>query len=304
MSGGGWVVAALLAVSALGVARTQPRLAATAYNAKEKEDVYALPPPSQLHLFALGYDAAAVDLLWAKVLVEFGVHWHEKREFHPDPYIDAILELEPTYAPLYRFGDTLLCYHPLHATEADARHARALLERGTRERPGDYVVWTEYGQFVAFLGPGFLTSADAAEKDRWRRDGALALTKAVELGGDTTSAMIAATILGRSGEQKAAIESLRRTYMITDDPDKRAELAAKLARLEDVDRANEQREELERNARTVESLWRKDWPFLSRGEYLLLSPVPSPAACAGPASADDVACARDWGPVVRAQGGH
>jgi hypothetical protein len=296
---GGWLVAALLAVSALGVGRTQPRLAKTAYEVKERDDVYALPPPTQLHLFALGYDAAAVDLLWAKLLVEFGTHWHEKRDFHPDHFIDAILELEPTYAPVYRFGDTLLCYHPMHATEADARKTRELLQRGTRERPGDYMVWTEYGQFTAFLGPGFLASADAAEKDRWRRDGALALTRAVELGADTGTALIAATILGRSGERQAAIESLRRTYMIEDDPDKREEILAKMGRLQ----ASAQSEETERRARIVESMWRKEWPFLTRDEYLLLAPVPDAARCAGLDSASDPACATDWETVVRSQSG-
>ncbi len=182
MNRGAGLVAALLVVSALGVARLQPRLAHAAHDVKERDEVYALPPPAQLKAFVLGYDAATVDLLWAKLLVEFGIHWHEKRTFHPDPYIDAILYLEPTYDRIYRFADTLLCYHPLHATEADARKARGVLERGTLERPWDFEVWQEYGQFSAFLGPGFLPDTAEAEKDRWRHDGALAMMKAVDLG--------------------------------------------------------------------------------------------------------------------------
>jgi hypothetical protein len=82
--------------------------------------------------------------------------------------------------------------------------------------------------------------------------------------------------------------------MITDDPDKRAEIAAKLANLQATARS----EEVEHAAHVVESLWRKDWPFLSRDEYLLLAPVPDAARCAGPPSADDPACARDWDPVI------
>ena len=46
----------------------------------------------------LGYTAAAVDLLWAKVLVEYGIHHAEKRPFADlEAYLDAILTLEPTY---------------------------------------------------------------------------------------------------------------------------------------------------------------------------------------------------------------
>ena len=166
---------------------------------KDHDDVNTLPPPSQLKAFALGYDSAAVDLLWSDLLVAFGAHWHEKREFHADPYLDAMLYLEPTYARVYRFADTLLCYHPLHATEADARRTRAILEQGTRERPWDFEVWQEYGQFIAFLGPAYLKSATEAEKDAWRRDGALAMAKSVDLGAPGVGSLIASTMLGAIG---------------------------------------------------------------------------------------------------------
>jgi hypothetical protein len=297
MSAAPWLVASLLAVSALGVARTQPRLARIVHDAKEQSDVYALPPPAQLKLFALGYDAATVDLLWAKMLVAYGTHWHEKREFHADPYLDAILEIEPSYGPAYRFADTLLCYRPLHATEADARKTRAILERGTRERPGDYMVWVEYGQFSVFLGPGYLTSADEAEKDRWRREGALALTRAVDLGAGTDTAVIAATILGQTGEREAAIASLERSYAYTDDPDRRADISRKLMRLD----AMAESDKRERSLNLLESLWKRDWSFLTRDQYVLLAPMPDAARCAGPPSADDPACARDWETVLRDQ---
>jgi hypothetical protein len=284
-------VGALLVVSALGVARTQPRLAEITHHVKEGEEVYAFPPPAQLKAFVFGYDAAAVDLLWAKLLVEFGMHWHEKREFHPDPYMDAIVYLEPSYAPLYRFADTLLCSHPLHATESDARKARALLERGTRERPWDFEVWQQYGQYSAFLGPGLLTSATDEEKDRWRRDGALAMSKAVDLGAPAEGALSAATILGRTGETKAAIESLRRSYAVHyDDPEVRAEILRKLDRYN----ARAQNEEEDREMAAIESIWRNDWPFLTRAETLLLGPFPDAPLCAGPLSAEHVECTRDW----------
>jgi hypothetical protein len=299
MKGGAGLVGALLVVSALGVARTQPRLARAAKGVKEQDEVYALPPPVQLKAFVLGYDAAAVDLLWAKLLVEFGIHWHEKREFHPDPYIDAILALEPSYDRIYRFADTLLCYHPLHASEADVRKTRAILERGTRERPWDFEVWQEYGQFSAFLGPGFLKSADNAEKDRWRRDGALALVKAVDLGAPGSGALIAATLLQQSGDRDAEIESLRRAYAYNyDDPEMRDEIAGKLERLE-----ASARNETEAHAMaTLSSIWRTDWPLLTKTQFLLLGPAPDAARCAGPGPGSEPACARDWDPLLESAG--
>jgi hypothetical protein len=290
------LVVALLAVSALGVARTQPRLARVAREVKEKDDVYALPPPAQLRALTFGYDAAAVDLLWAKLLVAYGTHWHEKRDFHPDPYLDTILMLDPTYLPVYRFADTLLCYRPMHGTEADARKARAILELGTRERPADFLVWQEFGQFSAFLGPGFLPNDENDEKARWREEGARALSKAAALGADDSLGLVAAGMFERSGERDAQIKALRRSYSLTDDPDQQAIIVSKLARLE----ASATNEAAEHAKHIIESRWRRDAAFLTRGEFLLLDPSPDPARCAGPAAADDEACTRDWDLVVGA----
>ena len=49
-----------------------------------------------------------------------------------------------------------------------------------------------------------------------------------------------------------------------------------------------------RDMQFVESRWRKGFPFLSRGEFLLVGPGADPLRCAGRAPALD--CARDWGP--------
>src|SRR6202042_685051 len=113
-------------------------------------------------------------------------------DFEDTPrYADAILELEPTYAPLYRYISTMLVYRPPQGTEKDARMARAYLERGTRERPEDGDLWLEYGQFIAFIAPSFLK--DPVDVARWRKEGAEAMGHAVELGGDPDRALTAAT---------------------------------------------------------------------------------------------------------------
>jgi tetratricopeptide (TPR) repeat protein len=291
-------VVAILAVAALGIARTQPRLARLVHDVKEADDVYVLPPPDDLRVLSLGYDAATVDLLWAKLLVAYGTHWQERRPFDARPYLDALLALEPTYAPVYRFADTLLVFRPPRGTEDDARAARAYLERGLRERPGDHAVWLSYGQFLAFLGPSFLTSQE--EKDRWRHDGAAALMRAVELGADADRSLAAATILSKYGERDTVIKHLQRAYALTDDPQTRDEIAAKLARLEASARQTTEVEEAQRAVRYVEGRWRRDYPFLTRGELLLLGPSVDTARCSGPDAAFDPACARDWDDAIRA----
>lgn len=294
------IAIALFVAGTVGVALTQPRLAATTKTVKAREDVYVLPPPAQLKAMTLGYHAAAIDLLWAKLLVEYGTHWQEHRSFDDLPrYVDAILEVEPDYAPLFRYVDTMLVYRPPRGYEADARLARGYLEKGLAVRPYDAKVWMQYGQFIAFIAPGFLT--DDAEKERWRVDGARAMMRAVELGANPDRAISAATILNKHGDHEASIRSLRTAYALTDDPREREEIARKLASLQAV----AERDLAARDMQFVESQWRRDLPFLSRGEYLLVGPKVDPVRCAGAGAHAPVArdgapneCAADWGPRI------
>jgi hypothetical protein len=214
----GVVAAALVLVGAAGgVASLQPRLAHAAHAAGQREDAYALPPPAQFRAAALGWDAAAVDALWATLLVEYGRHWSEHHEFLDVPrYADTILELEPDYEPLYSHIDTMLVYRPLKGTASDARAAKAFLERGTRERPDDARLWLRYGQFLAFIGSSFVE--DPVERAQWQQEGAHAIGRSVELGGDPSRALSTVRILAEAGQAQAAIEYLERAYRFTEHP--------------------------------------------------------------------------------------
>jgi hypothetical protein len=287
----------LLAIAAGGVAATQPRLAREAHALRERDlDLYVFPPPVQLHAATLGWDAAAVDLLWAKLLVEYGTHWSEHREFIDVPkYVDAILELEPTYWPVYRFVDTMLAYRPLQGTEDDVRRARQYLERGTRTRPDDWRVWMEYGQFLAFIAPSFLH--DREEMDAWRKDGAYAIGRSVELGASAEGVLSASTMLTRAGARDQALGYLRHAYAFTQHPamaEVHEAIGRKLAALQ----AGAFRDEADRAARAVRTRQRRELPFLPLDTYLLIGPVVDPARCDGTTAFDTPACAGDWPSIV------
>jgi tetratricopeptide (TPR) repeat protein len=284
------VTAMIGVVAALGVARTQPRIAQRVHVVKMRDDVYVLPPPAELKAATLGHHSAAVDMLWAKLLVEYGQHWSERRPFADlTKYLDAILALEPDYAPLYKYVDTLLLYRPPEGKLEDARLARRYLERGIRERPNDHVVWLTYGQFLAFLGPSWLPTEE--EREQWRHDGALALVHAVELGADAHASLNAAATLSRFGQRPAAVSQLRRAYALTDDPFTREQIARQLGNLE----AMVVRDDAERDMKFIESRWRRDYPFLSRGMFLAMGPPVDPYRCAGPeASRELLDCQRAW----------
>ena len=297
-----WGLTLALVVGAGAVATLRPALASTFGQVKAREDVYVLPPPDELTRATLGYRAAAADMIWAQLLVEYGRHWAEKRPF-PDleKYVDAIIALDPSFPALYRFVDTLLVFRPIQGTESDARKARAYLERGPRERPYDRDVWLQYGQFVAFLAPSFLTSDE--EKERWRLEGSEAIVRAAELGAVVDRAISATSVLSRAGRRAAALEYLQRAQALTQDPAQVAEIEARLAKLErELASADQvepperklQREKRQARAKLVDGRWRRDLPFVSRGEYLLLGPVPAPYGCVGHARYEKPECAGDW----------
>ncbi len=236
---------------------------------------------------SLGYDAALVDALWAKILVDYGTHWHDHRAFPTlEQYIDGILALEPDFPTLFKFVDTLLVYRPPRGTEIDARRARAYLERGLQARPNDHDLWLRYGQFLAYTAPSFLESD--ADKDASRTDGARAMVRAVELGADEDRTLSSARLLTRAGDHEAAVQSLRRAIAITDDETERATLLSRLGSLED----NPDRESAAVAGRMIDARRRELYPFLSHTELLLVGPAPDAVRCAG--MTPPAGCARDW----------
>jgi hypothetical protein len=288
---GPWLAVLFALLGAFGISRVQPGLATNIHKLHQRDDVFLLPPPTQLRWMTLGYRAAATDLLWAKLLLEYGLHGQEKRQF-PDVtrYIDGIIALEPDFQPLYDFVDTIIVYTPPPGgTAEDARTARRYLERGMQERPYDGKLAVHAGQFIAFIGPSFIK--EPVESERWRVEGAKIIAHGVELGGDTFRSLAASTILGKAGERQAQIEHLQRAFAVSDNPDDRAQFLRKLRALQ-VDADSEL-------AITAVDRDLAPYRFLTRGTGLLIGPRRSPTLCAGPGSFERHGCAADWAGLVR-----
>lgn len=287
------VAVAIVLGSAFGISRVQPGLANSVRAVKQRDDVFLLPPDDELRAMTLGYKSAAADLLWAKLVVEHGLHHQEKRPF-PEiyRYLDGILALEPDYALLYTFVDTMVCYGPGGPKGPEEAHAtKRYFERGVAARPYDAELWLHYGQFMAFLAPTFL--ADKAEIEKWRLEGSFAIARAVELGSDPNRSLAATSILSKSNEREATIRHLQRLYALSDDQDFRQQMLLRLQKLEGPLDA-------ERVVGIVENEWHMRYPFLSRSAALLVGPSRSTAGCAGPASYDKKRCPRDWETAVSA----
>lgn len=288
-----WRTLGVLAVSIAGIYQTQPTLAGSVARVRLRDDVALIPGPKEVKTLALGYDSAMADLVWTRLLLEYGRHWSEKRYFRDaGRFLDVLVELDPTFAPTFLYADTFLTYQPTpdnHSTATldDVLAARKFLELGLQRRPRDHELWLHYGQFLAFRATAFV-DVNSPEWDAWRKDGSLAIMHAMELGASVDKTMAAASILGRAGEREATVRYLERAYALSDDEDQRANIRAKLAfykqsALEEADQRAQKR---------LDSVRSRTYPFLSRGAFLLMGPMPDALGCAG--RRDDPSCAFSW----------
>lgn len=280
----------LFLIGAVGIARVQPGLVRKTKLAKEKEDVVLLPPPDKLRAITLHYNAMVADFLWAKLLLEYGQHWADRRVFaHAPRYMDAILALDPKFRQVYEFSDSILVFRSgLVAGLDDAKLAREYYERGLEELPNDADLRLRYGQFLAFLGPSYVK--DPAVLEEWRVTGARAIMRAVELGADADASLSAATILGKSGEREAMTQSLLRAYALASDEKTKSDILARLSHLKvdgDIDG-------MRRAYEAFKEYREERFPFLSVTQLQLAGPVRDPAECAGLAQSRTRACIGDW----------
>ena len=281
-----------LALAVLSVATLVPlrRALNTHYSSVvTKHDVYPLPPPKQTVVLSLGYRAALADLVFAHVLVSYGFHFQEKRNFEfVGNYLDAINELDPKFERPYRLTDTLLTIQPRSVSPKSYRKAREILERGMKEFPFDAALWSSAGQFLAYFAPGGLK--DPAEQNEYRLAGGRVLAHACELVGDDETipyhCIVAAGLLSNAGAQEASRQFLERVLMVNDDPEIRALAESALAK----NVSAETRDRAQARYQLFQRVWSSDLPFVSQGAYLAIGPDFQAAACAG----RSVDCATSW----------
>ncbi|HEY4105222.1 MAG TPA: hypothetical protein VGM44_15095 [Polyangiaceae bacterium] len=268
---GAWLIV-IAAASALTFCRSE--LGAQFSRLKIRNDVYTLPPPSRVVTMSLGYRSALADLIFAHVLVSSGIHFQEKRPFEfAANYLDAINAIDPKFEAPYRYADTLVTLQAKRVNEDGFRAARRILERGLAQFPFDQELWTQAGQFFAYLGPSAFSNAK--EQEEWRLAGGRTLAHACELVGNNEDlphqCVVAAGILTKAGEVAASRQFLERMKIVSDDPELLAFINAQLEKISAADPDHFQDFLRE---------WHADLPFISRAEESIVGPNWDPAACA------------------------
>jgi hypothetical protein len=293
-NGAGTLVAlACAAGAALAIGVVRPRLAARFHQLRVTTDSYALPSPERTVVASMGYRSALADLIYAKTLVAYGLHFQEKRRFEfVGDYLDTVNALDPEFAVPYYFADTLLSLQPVKPRYEDYVRARRILERGMKALPYDAHLYDTAGQFMAYLAVGSMRSD--AEKAEWRLAGARALQRACELAGSDKNipyhCITAATLLSKAGKREAMIQFLQRLLAVSDDPQIRQIALGYIQKQV----GEQEREQVEEHFARFNEAWGKDLGFSSRNVLLTIGPAFDPARCAGADQAFSRGCATTW----------
>jgi hypothetical protein len=289
-----WLV---IALCIFVTAKLRASLAERFHQLRVTNDVYALPSPKQVVALSLGYRSALADLIWGNVLVSYGLHFQEKRNFEfIGNYLDTINALDPKYEAPYRFADTLLTLQPVGAPpEENYEKAREILLRGMRELPNSPELWSTAGQFLAYIAPGVIK--DEKRKQQWRLEGAHAMARACEISESSSNipyhCIVAAGILNKAGSRDAQIQMLSRVLAVNDDPYIQDLARSQLAQL----KGELQSDIAPRRNEYFSKAWKNDLSYVSKDTLLVLGPKLDSAACSGLAAAlhdDCVVTWRDW----------
>lgn len=234
------------------------------------QDVYYLPPTEWLPVFSLGYRKALCDLIWMKALVYFGEEIaHRGSVKHLYEYAEAMIRLDKTFKPVYRWVATSSIYRTGEVTVEDVRKAIEYLKRGVRLFPNDAnLAWDLGATYLYELVP-LLTDRD--EKERMRRRAFPYLQAAALRGtGPPWLALSNATQLEKLGKTEQAIRHLEALYSTTANPDTRKQIENRLAALRNWSYV----EAMKHAVQELEQAHRRDFPYLSQTLYLLVGPRP------------------------------
>ncbi len=244
------------------------------------EDRYYLPPATWLRAFAIGYNEACADVLWATTLVYFGgkENWI-KRGSSPDEqndtaihtvdYLDLVTSLDPRFRGAYRSGGRLTLYHQGEITRRSVEMAIALLEKGLLNFPDDGEIafnlgFLHYYEMIPFLpGPN-----NSPQKKRSRQKGMAILQRAAHMNGSPPySSLLSSTLMIREGLGSLVVEHLKAMLLHETNPSIRRSLEAQLFR-----ESGKAAERDIKYTRELRSEWIRKIPYIPFDLFLLTRP--------------------------------
>jgi hypothetical protein len=264
---------ALLAAILFAAMMPMQKIAARAFeSAVEEDERYYLPPAAWLRIFCLGYNEAAADLVWVKTIVHFGKNLTAAPKKSTDPfvlnYLMTAVELDRRFRSLYTVGSTLTMFQNHGViTRHSLDMAIELLERGTKEFPGDGEIFFSLGYIHHYEMLNFVPD-DPKDPitEKHLRLGRYYFSRAALMDNAPPYAtLLSASLMQRFDMAEMVVEHLKAMLLRETDPQIRAQLIGKLR--EEAGRAAErdilQTEQLQQE-------WRKQLPFVPFDFFLVL----------------------------------
>jgi hypothetical protein len=268
----GYAGLALLLALAVAVVRHTRAQGESHFLATQRyEDVYYLPPPDWLMVFALGHRETVADLIWLRSLIYFGdeiVHRGNVDNLHQ--YADAMLTLDPYFNRVYGWAATCSVYRGGTPGVADIRRAIGYLERGVRRFPDDGELAYSLGAFYLYeLRP---LISDRKEIANISLLGAEQLQTAARLGaGPPWLVLSSASELKKLGQNEQLIRHLTEVYEQVSDPEVKEQIEIQLSKLQ----SEAFSEAMRRTVQEFDAAHRRDFPYVDRDLYGLLGQRPA-----------------------------
>lgn len=230
----------------------------------------------------LGRELTA-DILWAQTIVYYGGSLlGETDQRYLEPYLDALLEVDPHYKRVYRWAAYAVIGVGGKATQEQYQSSLRYIQKARAVYPNDHLyAWMEGTLYF------FDLKSDDPEIDRANKEkGAALIEKAMRMpNAPQIYTELAASFRTKLGQHERALDNLRETILTTEDPKAREVL---ISRLREVYLATDLAEELEQTTRELERRWRANMPYAPPTLYFIVGDRPEPVI-----EFDDLATDRD-----------
>lgn len=197
----------------------------------ETAEVIYVPDIRLVRLMTLGYEQAAADLMWVRTLEYFARHFVTDRRYRwLEHFLDQVIELDPKFEKVYHWAGASVLYGQAFTAE-NIMLSNRFYRRALDANPDDYEAAYRIGLNHYIEMPAALHRAGAsrAEQDRERELGLWHLEQAANIpGAPERMRQLVASISSRLGKHQLALAYLVDLYIQTDDPDRKAELQARI----------------------------------------------------------------------------
>ena len=233
----------------------QARLLRRQESTLHRPEVNYLPKLQQTRLTFLGYDMAAADILWVRVINYFSRHFRSDRKYpHLAPLMDQILTLDPDFHDAYYWGGSSTLYGQFlnnDVVHQANRYYKMALKRFVNDFESAYRLGMNYH--------AELQSDDPKIREGFRRQGLKYLEMAANMPGAPQRIIeLVAGLNAKYGADALAVQYLTDLLLRTENPAEREKLLLRINGLSQGERT----QELKAWQETFSKRWLNERPYV------------------------------------------